>query len=369
MRILFISTMETSPWGGSEELWSKAAIELARRGHRVSACVKFWREEPRQLANLRDKGVAVHKRKPRTLPQRTFDRLRSPLEMFLRRVRPELVVVSQGANFDGHLWMNACLSLSIPYACVAHNAIPWAWPDDQILDSLRTAYWNARKAYFVSNHNLTLTERQLGMALSNSKVVRNPFNVPYHATIPWPGEEKLRFGCVARLETYTKGLDLLMDVLDEPKWRTRKLSVTLYGSGPNAGSLLAESSRRNLENLILAGFVPNPVEIWRKVHCLLLPSRVEGLPLVLVEAMLCARPCIVTNVGGNGELLEDGASGFIARNATVADLDEALERAWTAREHLQEMGLRAADRARQVIPPDPVERFVNDVLSLLSATH
>jgi hypothetical protein len=39
MHILFISTMEGTPWGGSEELWSQAALRLLEKGHRISASV------------------------------------------------------------------------------------------------------------------------------------------------------------------------------------------------------------------------------------------------------------------------------------------------------------------------------------------
>ena len=40
-------------------------------------------------------------------------------------------------------------------------------------------------------------------------------------------------------------------------------------------------------------------------HLLVLPSRAEGTPIALVEAMICARPAVVTDVGGNVEWLED----------------------------------------------------------------
>ena len=57
----------------------------------------------------------------------------------------------------------------------------------------------------------------------------------------------------------------------------------------------------------------------------MLPSRFEGLPLALVEAMLCPRPAVVTNVAGNTEVIEDGETGFVAAAPTAGHLDEAME--------------------------------------------
>jgi glycosyltransferase involved in cell wall biosynthesis len=194
--------------------------------------------------------------------------------------------------------------------------------------------------------------------------VRNPYNVPYGVNLPWPDESDTPIGFVARLDTYIKGHDLLFDVLSEPKWRNRALRVTLYGTGRNEQSLKAECKARGLDSVRFAGFVASPLDIWRTEQCLVLPSRAEGLPLAIVEAMLCSRPCIVTNVSGNAELLEDNVTGFIARAATPHDLDEAIERAWVSRSRWQEMGKCAARAVRQIVPGDPVQVFVDDLLSM-----
>ena len=59
VHFLFISTMEGVPWGGSEELWSRAAEELIERGHKVSFCTKCWATMPVSLAVLRRKGATA----------------------------------------------------------------------------------------------------------------------------------------------------------------------------------------------------------------------------------------------------------------------------------------------------------------------
>ena len=80
-------------------------------------------------------------------------------------------------------------------------------------------------------------------------------------------------------------------------------------------------------------------------HLLVLPSRAEGTPLALVEAMLCGRPAVITDVGGNAEWIADGRTGFVAEAASARSFGATLERAWLARADWQKMGLQARDVA------------------------
>ena len=99
---------------------------------------------------------------------------------------------------------------------------------------------------------------------------------------------------------------------------------------------------------------------------LVLPSRAEGLPLALVEAMLCARPAVVTDVGGNAELCVDGETGFVAAAPAVSLLEQTLERAWNHRHEWQSMGTAARTRAERLIPIDPIGDFCREILKCLS---
>jgi glycosyltransferase involved in cell wall biosynthesis len=122
----------------------------------------------------------------------------------------------------------------------------------------------------------------------------------------------------------------------------------------------------NLTSVRLEGFIEDVESIWKKHHALILPSRCEGLPLVIVEAMLLGRPVIATRVAGNAEVVENGRTGFLAEAPTEAALDAALEAAWKRRHEWRTMGEAAAVSIRELVPPNPPKIFAQGLLALLT---
>ncbi|MFI0909411.1 glycosyltransferase family 4 protein [Streptomyces abikoensis] len=368
LRILFVSANETAPWGPSETNWALAARHWTERGAEVHASVKGWDEVPAELAAAERAGVVVHRRweQPpydlRPVHQLPWSENQSST---LDKVRPDLVVVSQGDNYEGLGWMEECRTRGYPYVAYSNSAADFEWPADDVAQRLAVAYRAARASFFVSEANREITERQVGTRLPNARVVRCHFKVDYDAAPPWPGDaEPLRLACPARLDPISKGQDVLFEVLARPKWRERPLTVSLFGSGSHAWVLRSLRDRFALDNVEFAGYTTDVEAIWREHHGLVLCSRAEGLPTVIIEAMLCGRPAIVSDVAGNAELLEDGVTGFVAAAPAAACLDEALERAWQARGEWQEMGRRAAVAVRKQIPPDPITVLVDQLAEL-----
>lgn len=372
MRIAFISGMDGSPWGGSEVLWSRAAKCLLQQGHDVFASVTGWAETPAPVEQLRDLGASVNERpwKRPSLAARVVARLGLPQRgsgwREILSFGPDLVCVSRGSTLCGTEWMELCRAEGISYVSLAQANFEQWWPDDIRAGAIIRAYEGAKRAYFVSRANLLLFERQLGIHLPNGEVVWNPFNVSWEASPIWPAETgTLRLACVARLDPGAKGQDLLFQVLAKPKWRDRPVNVSLFGAGRWEQSLRRLSGLLGVtEQIDFAGHVGDIEAIWRTHHCLIMPSRYEGLPLSLVEAMLCGRPSIITDVAGNAEPLEDSVTGFIAAAPTVQHLDEAMERAWQRRNDWPTIGAAAAAGIRRQVPQDPAQAFADKLLSL-----
>ena len=366
MYIAFVSGMTGSPWGGSEDLWGRAAMRIRRAGHEVLTSTRRLPELAAPLAELRDAGARLLLRDDATpgWAWRLANRIKRPLspEMpadrdwyGIKSFRPDLVCVSHGAFDCGLEWMERCLADGIPYVSIAQaNAEVW-WPDDDRASRLRAAYLGARRVFFVSHANRALFERQIGERLVNAEVVWGACHATHDSDPPWPEDSSTwRLACVARLDPKAKGQDLIAAVLALPKWRERNLTVTLYGSGGSPEGIRRLAKMEGVsDRLKIGGFMEDIEAMWSRHHALLLPSRYEGMPLAILEAMLCGRVCIVTDVAGNREPLEDNVSGFIAAAPTIVHLDEAMERAWQRREDWRTMGRAAAAAIRATMPRDP----------------
>jgi len=171
---------------------------------------------------------------------------------------------------------------------------------------------------------------------------------------------------VANLDINHKGHDLLFHVLRQPKWAARPLRVNIYGTGIHSELLRNLAEWWELSQTVqFMGFESSVEAIWSVNHGLVLPSRMEGLSLALLESMAAARIAIATRVGDSSRLIEDNVSGFLAGAPTVESLDETLERAWARRADWRTMGLSARARVQEVLPADPVGAFATRIERLL----
>ncbi len=211
-----------------------------------------------------------------------------------------------------------------------------------------------------------MLEWQIGRRLPNAELVQNPFNVSPVEPAPWPVETGTWcLACVARLDPAAKGQDLLLQALAQPRWRDRPVELHIYGTGRCAEGLKKMADLLELKGVFFHGHVNDVSSIWAHNHILVLPSRFEGLPLVLVESMWCGRPAIVTNIAGNTELCVDGETGFVAPAPALDILAQTLEVAWERRHEWKQMGQKARCRVEKLIAKDPVGLFYNQLLSIV----
>lgn len=379
-RIVFLSCNETA-WGGSEELWARAALKLAEAGVDVRAAKPRVDRSAAPVRALAERGIKVtdlariaflpgklvallqYLLRPASL---AFQLL--PLWWLLKRSRPDLVVLSQGGNWDGVHMGRLLAHLKVPYALICQKATDLYWPPDHLRGRVKAMALEARHIFCVSQHNLRLFEEQIAAPLPRASVVRNPFLVDYAAPLPWPAEDgPVRFACVGRYYPMEKGQDMMLRVLSRPKWRERNLTVDCYGAGVNAAGLEEMAAFLGCTNVAFRGHVDDVAGIWKTHHALILPSRAEGLPLVLVETMLAGRVAVVSKAGGSAEVVEDGETAFLMAGQDEDGLDAALERAWQARERWPDIGAAAAAAIRALVPPDPAAELAGQIRALVDA--
>jgi glycosyltransferase involved in cell wall biosynthesis len=375
MRFAFISTMTGWNWGGSEELWGQTALHLKRGGHDVHASVMQWPKLSPKLTALVEEGVKLG-----TYPRggggylkriyTKFSRARLKSYARIKQFKPDLVIISQGHNAGGFDWARVCREASIPYVLIVHCNSEHLWFPDWDLDEAVESYRCAEKVYCVSHGNLNLLRMQLGDPIPKGEVIWNPYNVSPEGVPAWPVENGLwRLACVARLDPAAKGQELLLQILARPEWRARPMELNLFGEGPYERTLRRLAEMLQLKQVHFRGHVANIKAIWEQNHLLVLPSRYEGLPLVIVESMWCGRPAVVTDVAGNAEVCADNETGFVAPAPTVSSLADTLQRAWDRREEWQRMGQAARARAESLIPKNPITLFAEKLSSCAAEAY
>ena len=371
--------MDSVSWGGSEELWSQAALELVSQGFPVSAAVVEWSPPHPRIVDLGARGIELWLRPAwfslRKHPWRWFISHRDGATAYavgrLLAARPAaLVVLSSGSVFPPIELVELCAARKLNFVTIGHSNWEGDWFDDAVAERHRAALAAAKRCFFVSEGNWRLAEKQIGATLDNAEIVRNPVNVSYGAALPWPslGDGEWRFACVAALHWPKKGQDILFEALAGPAWRNRSWRLYLYGRGATQKTLAWLAERLGIaDRVAFAGFAAVE-EIWAHNHVLVMASRFEGLPLAMVEAMLCARPVVATDVAGHAEIIEDGVTGFLAEAPTATAVAAALERFWERRAEAEEMGKAGARRIRQLIPPDPARAFAERLEQLAGLT-
>jgi len=387
MRKIVIVSFCADDWGGSEELWCRSIPPLQEAGFSISV-VKYWinRQHP-EFVKLADRQVRLIEIFPkRTIASRVMSnigaiagklatafRLVQPkgedYSNFIRIMtdeQPEMVIISQGINFDGLKIAHQCLLLKIPYIIISQKAVDFYWPYKDDRGYMLETLLNAKRNCFVSHHNLRLTEEQFGKRFPNGQVIFNPVKLSGNI-VPYPtSSDVYKIACLGRLFLLDKGQDLLIRILSSQKWRDRPILVSFIGKGTDEQALKDMAALLNVNNVEFKGHVDDIENMWREYHALILPSRSEGLPLSMVEAMSAGRPVIITNAGGNAELVQEGLSGFIGY-ANEESFDEAMERAWQRRSDWEQIGINAAKSVSENVPLSPENDFAKLVLSLVKS--
>lgn len=374
--VIFISDQPADH--ASEELWSRTAMVLSNEGFSVYASVPGWSPLHWRTQKLRSAGVRVQTR-PTHYPlwkrgwyyifSRGKTKTAIEVEKLLRTEPPMLVVFSSGLFLPPIELLESCISLHLPFVTIANGNYEELWPYDVLAERYRSVFPLALRCYFVSKASLQLAEKQIGCELSNAEVVWSQYNIAFNASPPWPvskGNGELLLACVGRLYPPHKGQDILLEALAGPVWVDRPWHLSLYGEGPMRNTLERLTARLGLSNRVTFAGHRAVEEIWSANQVLVMPSRCEGLSLAMVEAMLCGRPILATDVGGNSEIILDGVTGLLAGAPAVPTLAQGLERLWANRENLEEMGKAGTRRIRALVPSDPIRVFYEKIISLFN---
>ncbi len=124
-------------------------------------------------------------------------------------------------------------------------------------------------------------------------------------------ENSIVVGSIGRL-IRIKGADLLIEVASVVKQIDKRIKFLIVGSGLLEQDMRSQIVTRDLSDTVfMLGRRTDVPELFAAIDIYLIPSRGEGAPVTLFEAMAAGKPVIATRVGGIPDIIEDGENGIL----------------------------------------------------------
>jgi len=177
-------------------------------------------------------------------------------------------------------------------------------------------------------------------------------------------ETEVRFGFIGRIER-NKGIYTLIKAFGMIAANHPGISLRLFGKITDEKGVNAAISRAGCcDCIILAGtFTQNVYEVLGGMDVLILPSRWEGFPYVIIEAMVAGLPVIATDVGGIREAVVDGKTGILVPPADPEELANAIVELATDPARRSRMGTLGNQRVKDLFAPDIYARALLETLT------
>ncbi|MCB1359697.1 MAG: glycosyltransferase [Rhodobacteraceae bacterium] len=177
---------------------------------------------------------------------------------------------------------------------------------------------------------------------SRIKVVHCGIEPQHYETVrPYPETRPVTLVNVGRFSEQ-KGQMILIEAMAEVMRRGLDVDLTLVGDGELRRVIERAIAHEGLGHRITLTGWQDEAGVRRAIegaHALVLPSFAEGLPMVVMEAMVAARPVIATWIAGVPELMQAGRTGWLVPAGDAQALAEAItEMARTPAETLRRMG-------------------------------
>lgn len=331
MNILYITQSFSLNVGGSESVFYNWAEGMSKRGHQIDViCHQI--NDLNENNNL--ENITVHRIKPPLKHKGELPRSITQNAMYIiNATRKGSQIIKQKkiniihANFFGPAIVGSILAKlhNIPIATTVHHIFP---PD----------YWKK----WVTRHNLSSISSIMGpffqkaylrmptdiiIPVSNStkedllkydrkhsiRVIPNGIDLTEYDDLKFKKDYQKYILFVGRLVFY-KNLDVIISSFKEVVQKIPDIKLIIVGNGPMLDIWQKTVSELDLnQNIEFTGYVSDKkkMELMSGCSALVLPSLIEGFPLVLLEAFAMSKPVLVADAKQYVDIVDEGTDGFI----------------------------------------------------------
>ncbi len=183
-----------------------------------------------------------------------------------------------------------------------------------------------------------------------------------------PGKNEVTEGSILYVGRLTarKGLLSLIDAGKLLKEQGIRMKLWFVGKGPLEGYLRKRTARAGLDTkeAVFFGFVPleTLIKIYQRSNIVVVPSRYEGLPSTLLEAMSCGKPIVACRAPGISEVVTHRVHGWLAEADSGRSLAEGIRALLEDTDMQRSLSRNARARVLQSYTWDSVaDRFIDAV--------
>ena len=354
MRILIINSEYPPIGGGAGSASAYLSKTLSDLGQEVTVLTSGYDQLP-QTAVHNDVSV----RRIRTLRKRIDRSNAFEQALFLvtgsingvslvRKWKPDVILAFFGIPCGAVSWVIK-LFTGVPYLVSLRGGdVPGFRPYDfsfyhRLISPFLHHIWHRAEAVVANSQGLQKLAEKYDDQVE-IKVIPNGVDIHHYSN---PEEREwipTRMLFVGRL-VYQKGLDLLMKALGELKdfsWQLR-----LVGDGPHRSEL--ERLAKNLgisDRIEFKGWIDKEMVTreYQHANLFVFPSRHEGMPNAVLEAMASGLPVIASKISGNEELVNHGVTGLLVPPENFMELGRAVRSLLEDTEKMKKFGAESRSR-------------------------
>jgi glycosyltransferase involved in cell wall biosynthesis len=289
----------------------------------------------------------------------------------LRTDRPNLIFLQDYATGRFDLLLLAAQLLGVPLVAYHTGSSP-----DSYLGR-RLKHWTLPKADMLfpsSAAEAEMLATRYGVSPSRLEVVLTPIDTVVYRPADRvescrgagldPAHRYVLF--VGRLENHQKRVDALLGAFEHVAPRYPDVDMVVVGDGPAASALRKLGDERSPGRVRFMGLVTEPrlkAHLFNAAEYLVVPSRYEGFPAVVGEAMACGTPVLASRVGGIPELVVEGETGWLIEPCDDEALARRLAEVLASPDRLAEIRVRARAMAELRVSPERVAQALRRCLA------
>ncbi len=165
---------------------------------------------------------------------------------------------------------------------------------------------------------------------------------------------------VGRLD-FQKGYEYLIEAWVEVHKQHPAWQLDVWGDGGEREMLQAQINRHNLTDCVhLKGFTQNMLDVYASAAFFVMSSRLEGLPLSLIEAQQCGLSIVSFDLpSGPAEIITDGKDGFLCNYLDIDDLSDKIKKLIQDENLRKQMSKNARENAKRFFPETIMQEWIN----------